>query len=567
VKPEDIRRERLQQEKEWYLRDDGAGFLDFARDCGAAPDAQQQPHGKYCQELVTWRGTPDPEVPGLLHYLYKLVLWPRGAFKTACFDVAHICWLIARNADVRIFVGSETETLSTQVVDQVMKIVDSQWFRDRFGIHKGKQWRMGDSFVSAQRSLAALKYKEPTLQALSVGVVTVGFHWDFGFMDDIYSQKNTATTEQLEKVWVWFGDMMAQLDPGARLFMIGTRHHYADGYSRIMHTPELAELFEISVHAWSDPIVDPTKDEPGDLFFPGRLTRKYVAGQKAKLTPRQYACYYENRPFTGDQQLFKPEYFRVIQDNLIPRAVWTYILTDFAFIADEEKKGRPDRTAFWVISLDCHRFAYVRDFYVGTVRLNDSCRTLCKLWTDYADLQMKGITVETGICFQAVRAMLEEIRRQTFIMPRLIEVSGRNQDEKKLRIESAEPRFRRGDIYFAQSLRQEFKHKWGPMLKEMTEWPFSDFDDVPDAISDLDNADDRGRVLLPGPPSDWHPLYIKRSEPIVLDGRWNPRHQWPADESHRHSATQRSPTTRKGAVDLGNLFASPPPGDGFWKPQ
>ncbi|HKO91864.1 MAG TPA: hypothetical protein VJU61_11960, partial [Polyangiaceae bacterium] len=464
--PEDVRRERLRQEKEWYLSE--AGFLDFIRDCGAAPDAQQQPHGRYCQDLITWRGEPDPEAPERILYKYKLVLWPRGTFKTAAFDVGHICWLIAGNADLRIFVGSETETLSTQIVEQVMKIIDSQWFRDRFGIHKGKQWKLGDSFTSAQRSLNALKYKEPTLQALSVGVVTTGFHWDYGFMDDIHSQKNTANPEQIEKVWVWFGDMMAQLDPGSRLFMMATLHHYADTYCRIMKDPKLAALFEISVHAWSSPIIDPNSSDEADLFFPGRLTRRYVAEQKAKLTPRQYACYYENRPFSGDQQLFKPKYFQVIGDQHIPTAVWTYILTDFAFMAEEKKKGKPDRTAFWVISIDTNLVAYVRDFYVGMVRLNDSCRTLCELWNNWQHVHLKGVTIEGGVCFQTVRSMLEEIRRQTFIMPRLIEVGGRNQIEKEQRIESTEPRFRRGDIYFAQSLRQEFKEKWGPMIDEMT---------------------------------------------------------------------------------------------------
>lgn len=553
MKPEDIRRERLRQEREYYLSEEG--YLDFVRDCGAAPDAQQQPHGRYCQELIRWTGEPDSE--GRILYKYKLVLWPRGSFKTAVFDVGHVCWLIARDPNVRIFVASETETLSTQIVDQIMKIIDSQWFRDRFGIHKGRQWRQGDSFTSALRT--RIGGKEPTLQAISVGVVTVGFHWDYGFMDDVCGQKNTATPEQIEKLWGWFGEMLAQLDPGARLFLIGTLHHFADIYCRIMKDEKLRSLFEVFVHAWCDPIVEPESSDPTTLFFPKVLTREFVRSRRLGMTPRQYACYYENRPYTGSQQLFKPEYFRIIGDQHIPSAVWSYILTDFAFMAEEKKKGKPDRTCFWVISLDVNRIAYVRDFYVAQVRLNDSCRWLCKLWNDWQHVHLKGIAIETGTCFLTVKAMLEEIRRQTFIMPRLIEVGGRNQIEKDQRIEAAEPRFRRGDIYFAQSLRQEFKEKWGPMFDEMTEWPFSGYDDIPDALSDLDNADEKGRFLLPAPPTAWHPLHIKRSEPIVLDGRFNPRYQWPAEESHRHASTQQArPPSKKGAVDLDNLFASQP---------
>ncbi len=561
MSPDDIRRERLLQEREFYLS--LAGFLDFVRDCGAAPDAQMQPHGRYAQDLITWHGDPDPEAPNRILYKYKLVLWPRGSYKTAVFDVGHICWLIAKDPNVRIFVASETETLSSEIVDQVMKIVDSQWFRDRFGIHKGKQWRQGDSFTSAQRT--RLGGKEPTVQAISVGVVTVGMHWDFGFMDDVCGQKNTSTPEQIEKLWGWFGEMLSQLDPGARLFVIGTLHHFADIYCRIMKDEKLRSLFEVYVHAWSDPVVDPESSEPATLFFPGVLTREFVKSRKRAQTPRQFACYYENRPFTGDTQLFKPSYFHVIRDQDIPAAVWTYVLTDFAFMADEKKTGRPDRTAFWVVSLDTHRVAYVRDFYVGHWRLNESCRLLCQLWNGLQGMQLKGVTLERTTGSETVLSMLEEIRRQTFVRPRMIEIPGRNQETKDLRIEAIEPRFRRGDIYFAQTVRQAFRDKWKPMLDEMTEWPFSDHDDIPDAISDLDKVDDKGRLLLPGPPVEWHPMIVRRSEPIVLDGRLNPRHPWPADDNHRHPATQTVGPSRKGAVDSANLFNNPPPRDQFWQ--
>ena len=124
MRPEDIRRERLLREREYYTSEEG--FLDFVRDCGAAPDAQQQPHGRYCQDLIHWNGSPDPEAPERTLYKYKLVLWPRGSYKTAVFDVGHICWLIARDPNVRIFVASETETLATQVYKQT-------WTLGRFG--------------------------------------------------------------------------------------------------------------------------------------------------------------------------------------------------------------------------------------------------------------------------------------------------------------------------------------------------------------------------------------------------------------------------------------------------
>src|SRR5690606_15061755 len=155
----------------------------------------------------------------------------------------------------------------------------------------------------------------------------------------------------------WFGEILAQLDPGCRMLVIGTLHHYADLYCTTMKDPEKSKLFEFSIHSW--------QNDDGTLFFPGRITRKFIDNQRRLLPPRSCACYYENKPTPDDQRIFRPEYFRTIKDQDIPQHVWTYLLTDFAFIAEEKKKGKADRTAFWIVSIDCNRQAYVRDFYVG----------------------------------------------------------------------------------------------------------------------------------------------------------------------------------------------------------
>jgi hypothetical protein len=324
---EDVRSERLKREREYYVSEEG--FLDLVRDCGAAPDAQFQPHGRYAQSMIHWDGTPDPDNPGGFIFKWKLVLWPRGSFKTQVFDIGHVCWLIARDPNVRILVASETDKQARDIVGKAMEIIDSQWFRERFGVHKGKKWREGGgSFTSALRTRTEIK--EPTLQATGVGAVRTGLHWDYVFMDDVCSQENTKTPEGIESLWNWFGETLAQLDPGCKLFVIGTLHHYADIYCRIQKDVEIKKLFDVSVFGWADPLVDPKSNTPTTLFFPNRLTRKFVAQQKTIQPPRLFACFYENKPHTGDDQIFHAEYFHVIEDRDIPNAVWTYVLTDFA---------------------------------------------------------------------------------------------------------------------------------------------------------------------------------------------------------------------------------------------
>lgn len=554
LNPEDIRQERMRRERAYYLSD--VGYLDFARDCGAAPDAEFQPHGRYCQSIIEWHGEQDPSNLEIVHYKGKLVLWPRGSFKSQFVTIALAAWEIAKNPDIRILICSETARQAQKFVAEVMKIIDSQWFKDRFGVHKGKRWKEGSGvFYSALRTKQGMK--DPTLAAAGVGEVQTGAHWDLVIMDDVCSQENTQTPEAIENLWDWFGEVQSQLDPGSRLMMIGTLHHHADIYCRIMKDDQMAQTFEISKFAWSDPIVDPAGNDPAELFFPKRLTRAFVKSRKEKQTPRLYACFYENRPQTGDDQLFKPEYFRVIEDRDIPRSVWTYILTDFAFIAETKKKNTSDRCAFWVVSLDCNRVAYVRDIVIGRWKPSDSCRIVCDLWSRYQPLDCKGISVEKVSHKELLMSLFEEIRRQTFIRPHFVEIEGRNQEIKEIRIEAIEPRFRRGDIYFAQSVKDNFTHKWKPMIDEMTEWPFSLHDDIPDAISDLDKQDKDGKYYLPAPPAGWSPHYVRREQPPTISGRWNPEHHMDARDRDKNRSNQNDLWDASSSTARDDRWGSP----------
>jgi hypothetical protein len=135
---------------------------------------------------------------------------------------------------------------------------------------------------------------------------------------------------------------------------------------------------------------------------------------------------------------------------------------------------------------------------------------------------------------------MEEIRRETMTRPRMIEIEGRSQETKDMRIEAAEPRWRGGNIYFSQSFRDKPASNmvsrntpWNIVLSEMTEWPFSEHDDIPDAISDLDKVDKDGKIYCPGPPINWQVVAPKRYQPPMVNGRYNPKDEYSAHDRIR----------------------------------
>jgi hypothetical protein len=71
------------------------------------------------------------------------------------------------------------------------------------------------------------------------------------------------------------------------------------------------------------------------------------------------------------------------------------------------------------------------------------------------------------------------------------------------------------------------------MFREMTEWPFSEHDDVPDAISDIDKKDKDGKFFCPAPPVGWRTYHQPRHQPTMIDGQYNPKLGYPARDALR----------------------------------
>jgi hypothetical protein len=143
------------------------------------------------------------------------------------------------------------------------------------------------------------------------------------------------------------------------------------------------------------------------------------------------------------------------------------------------------------------------------------------MWNRWLRFDVKGATVEQGAHDELIRGIAEEVRRQTMTRIRFIPIMGRSQEIKNMRIEGVEPRFRRGDIYFCESFRETNYKMFNEMLREMTEWPYSAHDDIPDAISDIDKKDQKEHYVCPHPPIGWAPVAQQKYVPSLVDGKFN----------------------------------------------
>lgn len=215
----------------------------------------------------------------------RLVLMPRGHFKSTICSTLYVLWRIYRDPNVRIMVGTALKELATGFVREVKQYLEDEELQyyvwnarphisgnlipdiDRTGSGRKRgrkkaeedEWvddseLGGDGWTEAndkkiiwranaiQVNRTAI-YKEPTVFAASVGVVMTGWHYDLAIFDDVVTYENSRDIAKAKKVLEWTQDIESVLNPrndetglGDEIVILGTRYYKWDYYGHLMGT-------------------------------------------------------------------------------------------------------------------------------------------------------------------------------------------------------------------------------------------------------------------------------------------------------------------------------------------
>lgn len=155
----------------------------------------------------------------------KLVVLPRGTFKTSVAVVAYAIWRILRNPNLRICIDSELFTNSKKTLREIAMHLTSNRMTDLFGDFKGDGiWNESELLIN-QRTLIR---KEATFTCSGIGAQKTGQHYDIAILDDMNSPQNSNTKENREKVIQHYQYYTSILDPGGEIVIVGTRYHTDD---------------------------------------------------------------------------------------------------------------------------------------------------------------------------------------------------------------------------------------------------------------------------------------------------------------------------------------------------
>lgn len=151
----------------------------------------------------------------------KLIVMPRGTFKSSIASVAYPINCLNKNPNLRILLDSEIYTNSKNFLREIKQHLESYALTSVYGEYKTRDcWNEGEIIIRQRNKII----KEASITASGIGAEKTGQHYDLIICDDLNSPSNSHTTEGREKVKSHYRFLTSILEPNGTLCLIGTRY-------------------------------------------------------------------------------------------------------------------------------------------------------------------------------------------------------------------------------------------------------------------------------------------------------------------------------------------------------
>lgn len=155
----------------------------------------------------------------------KLIVMPRGTFKSTIGCIAYPIWRLIRDPNIRILIDSEIYTNSKNFLREIKAQLENPFLAELFGnFRSDTNWNEGEITI-AQRTLPR---KEASITCSGLGAIKVGQHYDLIIGDDYNSPRNSLTPEGCQKVIDHYRMQTSILEPTGEMVIIGTRYSESD---------------------------------------------------------------------------------------------------------------------------------------------------------------------------------------------------------------------------------------------------------------------------------------------------------------------------------------------------
>lgn len=415
----------------------------------------------------------------------KLILMPRYSFKSSVCTIAYSLWKLANNLDERILIYSDATSKAIGFLNSIKAHIEGKvkgsLFRSVYGAWetdsaRGGKWNEDQIVVS----IRGTSYPEPSVDTGGIETSKVAFHYDTIIFDDIVSDKNITTKDQMDKVAECYKKALSLLKPGGRVLITGTRWHFGDLYGRIIAENDVKKSFIVFLK-------QAEKDEKyGEYPFSNiGLTREFLTKQKVEQGSSIYSCIYQNNPVSDETSVFKLENF----------AFYGRIKTDDLYITvtcDPAGEGE-DFTAITTVGTDSNMDMHVLDVINEHLQPSEIVEKIINLQYKYK-FQILGCETNffRGMLEAEIKRRRDQEHKENPEKFRLFgvhefEASSRRGTGKHTRIMALQPFHERGAIKFPgerlELLEKGFSELGWQMVQYTHDGAKSPHDDAIDSLA------------------------------------------------------------------------------------
>ena len=344
----------------------------------------------------------------------RLILLPRGFFKTSLFTYTHNTALALEDPNIRILqVSGVLANAKAMVTKWGKTFTHNEVFRDKF-----KEWcpKKPESPDTKWTETAiylpnrTTHHAEGTIEAFGADSTIVSRHYDYLKFDDIVTPENTTTKDQIEKTLRIVKESFGLCDNRMHtpVDIIGTTWddsdvyaHYLQIYKDAIKAGELpgVDVIKIPATYCDDTIGITLPFEKDESIFPERYTTDDL--RKAKIEdPETYAKFYQLDPVPiGDRTFTDFFYYDDLPGNL--DAYRKFMTVDPAPTTDPTSNF----SAINVTAVDNEKNMYCLLSWRGKVNPN---LLIDKIWEIYFNYNCELCGIETDVYQVALKYWIYE---------------------------------------------------------------------------------------------------------------------------------------------------------------
>jgi len=396
----------------------------------------------------------------------KLILVPRGCFKSTFFTVGRSLQAIANNRDSRILIANATLENSQRFLGEIKNhLMNNQTYLELYGQMYDKNMKWNETEIEVMgRGLGS---REATVTAAGVGGNLVSQHYSLIIADDLVNLENSSTRYQANKVIDWWKKAFSLLDYDGEMLVIGTRWSYYELYSYMLdHLSDQTDIYIKSAY-----------NKDGSLYFPEMLDDAKLKELKSLQGSYTFSAFYLNNPVDDESALIKHSQIKYYgegnekEDVMLPRNLSIFSVCDPAL----SQEAHRDSSTIVTVGIDTEDNWFVLEVRRGQWTVAELIEELFSVYARWKPLGMSIEVIGQG------QGILDPIQREEDVrkiyLP-MTEIKYRVNYKKEIRIRSVlQPRFENGKIFIKRDMYD--------LEEELLQFPKCDHDDIIDPLTDI----------------------------------------------------------------------------------